>query len=134
MKPYQKSLKNFSRQLRTNMTDAEQALWYRLRRKQIRGVQFYRQKTLLNYIVDFYCAKANLVIELDGSQHFESDHQQQDEVRDRVLAELGLLELRFGNHQVLTELESVLVVIDGVVAERMKIPPNPPFSKGGIVV
>ena len=121
MKPYQKSLKKHSRQLRTNMTDAEQALWYRLRRKQIRGVQFYRQKTLLNYIVDFYCAKANLVIELDGSQHFEPDHQQQDEERDRAFAELGLLVLRFDNRQVLTELDSVMVVIDAIVAER-----NPP--------
>ena len=55
------------------MTDAERTLWQRLRRRQIHGLQFYRQKPLLNYIVDFYCPQAALVIELDGSQHLESE-------------------------------------------------------------
>lgn len=65
MQPYKSTLKLFARNLRNNMTDAEQLLWSKLRRKQILGVQFYRQKPLANYIVDFYCAAANLVIELD---------------------------------------------------------------------
>ena len=69
MQPYKPTLKPLARNLRGNMTDAEQRLWSKLRRKQILGVQFYRQKPLANYIVDFYCAAANLVIELDGSQH-----------------------------------------------------------------
>lgn len=55
------------------MTDAEQLLWSRLRRKQILGLQFYRQKPLLNYIVDFYCPSANLVIECDGGQCFTDE-------------------------------------------------------------
>ena len=58
------------------MTDAERMLWQRLRRKQIHGLQFYRQKPLLSYIVDFYCPQAALVIELDGSQHLESGGRQ----------------------------------------------------------
>ena len=55
------------------MTDAEQLLWSRLRRKQILGLQFYRQKPLLNYIVDFYCPAVNLVIECDGGQHYTAE-------------------------------------------------------------
>lgn len=56
MQLYNKNLKHPSRDLRNNMTDAEQLLWQRLRRKQILGLQFYRQKPLLNFIVDFYCS------------------------------------------------------------------------------
>ena len=124
MKPYQSYLKPFSRQLRSNMTDAEQALWQRLRRKQIHGVQFYRQKPLLSYIVDFYCPAAALVIEVDGSQHLEPEGQRADEVRDRALAGLGLKVLRFDDRQVLTEIDGVLDVIQRMVAER-KSPPAP---------
>ena len=119
MQPYRQSLKLLARELRKNMTDAEQLLWYRIRRKQIRGIQFYRQKPLLNFIVDFYCAKARLVIELDGSQHFESEYQQSDAERDRALAELSLKVLRFDNQQVLSEIDSVVEVIDKVVESRM---------------
>ena len=78
MQAYNPALKPFSRDLRNSMTDAEQLLWSRLRRKQILGVQFYRQKPLANYIVDFYCAAANVVIELDGSQHYEPEHRAKD--------------------------------------------------------
>jgi len=66
MLPYNKPLKSNSRVLRANMTDAEQKLWYRLRRKQINGWQVYRQKPIGPYIVDFYCPATGLVIELDG--------------------------------------------------------------------
>ncbi len=117
MEPYQYSLKQNARQLRTEMTDAEQALWQRLRRKQIRGVRFYGQKPLLNFIVDFYCAKTHLVIELDGGQYFELKHQQKDAARDKVLEARGLCVLRFDNRQVL--MESVMAVIDEVVEERL---------------
>jgi len=123
MKSYQHYLKSSSRQLRKNMTDAEQMIWYRVRRKQIMGVQFYRQKPLLNYIVDFYCAKAHLIIELDGSQHFEDEYQQSDSVRDKALMDIGLLVLRFDNHQVLTEIDSVIRHIYNVVEKRLSNPP-----------
>jgi very-short-patch-repair endonuclease len=128
MQPYKPILKPFSRTLRSNLTDAEQLLWSKLRRKQILGVQFYRQKPLANYIVDFYCAAANLVIELDGSQHFEPDHQASDAERDRALESLGLLVLRFDNRQIMQELDAVMQVIFEAVEKR--IPPGPPFSKG----
>lgn len=91
----------------------------KVRRKQIRGVQFYRQKPLLNYIVDFYCSKAHLVIEIDGSQHFELEYLLKDIERDNALEGLGLHVLRFDNRQVLAEMDSVLAVIDSVVEGRL---------------
>ncbi|OQW41730.1 MAG: hypothetical protein A4S08_02500 [Proteobacteria bacterium SG_bin4] len=119
MEPYNPKLKEHSRTLRTNMTDAEQVLWHRIRRKQIQNVQFYRQKPLLTFIVDFYCPAAKLVIELDGSQHFETAHQTKDQERDTALAGLGLHVLRFDNRQVLLETDAVLNVINEMVKERM---------------
>jgi very-short-patch-repair endonuclease len=93
-------------------------LWKRIRHKQMRDVQFYRQKPLLKFIVDFYCPKAKLVIELDGSQHFEEAHRAADAERDGALTGLGLRVLRFDNRQILTDIEGVMAVIDEVVCER----------------
>ena len=131
MLPYSRQLKQNSRELRSNMTDAEQKLWYWLRRKQINGWQFYRQKTIGSYIVDFYCPAARLVVELDGSQHFEPQHQAADQKRDAYLVSLGLRVLRFDNRQVLLEMDVVLGVIAQIPNITPEIPPSPPFSKGG---
>ncbi len=111
MKRYNPELKLISRKLRNSMTDAEQLLWSRLRRKQVRGLQFYRQKPLLSYVVDFYCPKARLVIEVDGGQHFEPEEEERDKRRDWELTESGLRVLRFDNRQVLLETEAVMEVI-----------------------
>ncbi|MFC6052870.1 hypothetical protein A6M14_02495 [Acinetobacter sp. Ac_877] len=111
MKPYNKKLKQASRDLRNNMTEAEKLLWSRLRNKQILGLQFYRQKPILNYIVDFYCPAANLVIECDGSQHFTDEGLEADSLRDEVLAQLGLNVLRFDNGQVMGQINNVVEVI-----------------------
>jgi very-short-patch-repair endonuclease len=118
MESYRKLLKEPARSLRTSMTDAEQVLWHRIRRKQIQNVQFYRQKPLLSFIVDFYCPAAKLVVELDGSQHFETGHQAKDRARDAALAGLGLRVLRFDNRQVLLETDAVLAAIDEAVKGR----------------
>lgn len=126
MQPYNHNLKQNSRILRSNMTDAEQLLWSRIRRKQILGVQFYRQKPLANYIVDFYCAAANLVIEVDGSQHYSAEGLMADQYRDAVLGSMGLLVLRFDNLQVLNQLDAVVNVIYQAVMQRSN-PPQPPF-------
>ncbi|MFZ2300846.1 MAG: endonuclease domain-containing protein [Gallionella sp.] len=135
---YNSGLKTHARALRHRMTDVEQVLWSKLRRKQIHGVQFYRQKPLGRYIVDFYAPGARLVVELDGSQHFEQEHAQRDGVRDNYLHGLRLHVLRFNNLQVLKELEAVLGEIARVVSERVNLeqnqktnPPQPPFFKGG---
>ncbi|MFV5589847.1 endonuclease domain-containing protein [Acinetobacter variabilis] len=111
MKPYNKNLKQASRDLRNNLTDAEKLLWSKLRGKQILGLQFYRQKPILNYIVDFYCPAANLVIECDGSQHFTDEGLEVDRMRDDALAQLGLKVFRFDNGQLVEQLDSVVEVI-----------------------
>ena len=104
MLPYHPTLRSPARRLRKEMTDAEQLLWSRLRRKQILGVHFYRQKPLGTFIVDFYAPKANLVVEVDGSQHGDADHAERDAERDEYLMAQGLRVLRFRNTQVLREI------------------------------
>lgn len=119
MLSYNKNLKPNSRKLRTAMTDAEQRLWHRVRGKQLSGVQFYRQKPIGSYIVDFYAPAARLVIELDGSQHLEKEHIEADHVRDHFLRSNGLEVLRFDNRQVLLELDAVVGCIFEVISERV---------------
>lgn len=111
MQPYNQHLKEPSRMLRNNMTNAEQKLWQRLKRKQILGFQFYRQKPILNFIVDFYCPLAKLVIECDGSQHHTIEGLESDACRDDMLNQLGLTVLRFDNRQILLEIDEVCQVI-----------------------
>jgi len=130
MLPYRASLKTNARTLRRDMTDAEQTLWSKLRRKQILDVQFCRQKPIGPYIVDFHAPAAGLVVELDGSQHLETDAARRDAVRDAYLTKQGMKVLRFDNLQVLKELEAVLNVIESAIRERRN-PPQPPFHKGG---
>ena len=108
MLPYNKELKEFARGLRKNMTDAERLIWSKLKRKQIKGHQFYRQKILRNYIVDFFCPAAKLVIEIDGGQHFSPEWAKKDTVRDGYLASLGLTVLRFTDTEVLKNIDGVL--------------------------
>jgi very-short-patch-repair endonuclease len=108
MLPYNSNLKQLSRQLRNNMTDAERHLWSRVRMKQIKGHQFYRQKPIGDYIVDFYCPRAKLVIEIDGSQHFSTETSQYDRIRDEHMCSLGLRVLRFTNTEVMTHTEGVV--------------------------
>jgi very-short-patch-repair endonuclease len=108
MLSYNKNLKDLSQQLRNNMTDAEKLLWSRLRTKQLKGCQFYRQKIVENYIVDFYCPKANLVIELDGGQHYSDDGQKKDMIRDACMLDIGLKVVRFSDRDIFENIEGVL--------------------------
>ena len=124
MLPYNKNLKQHSRQLRNNMTDAERHLWTKIRMKQLKGYQFYRQKPVGDYIVDFFCPRAKLVIEVDGSQHFADEMTEYDRIRDEYLSSLGLRVLRFTNTEVLTNIEGVVESIE------KGIPLNPPLIKG----
>ena len=88
--PYNKNLKEFSRYLRNNSTLSEVLLWQELRAGQIQGYKFNRQKPLDRYIVDFYCKKLNLVIEVDGESHYHKDAQVRDKIRQEVLEKMGL--------------------------------------------
>jgi len=111
MLKYKKNLKRISQRLRCNATDAEVIFWSKIRNKQVEGFQFYRQKPIGAYVVDFYCYKAKLVIELDGGQHFEPEHQKQDEKRDEYLKSLGLTVLRFNNLDIYNNLDGVMSVV-----------------------
>ena len=129
---YTADLKGQARELRKKLTDSESALWSRLRGKQLMGIQFYRQKPIGQYVVDFFAPRAKLVVEVDGSQHMEGDHLQRDKNRDQYLAGLGLKVLRFNSRVVLTETDAVMEVIYRTMTEQLdsEIPPVPPFSKG----
>lgn len=116
---YNINLKAASRELRNSMTDSEKLLWSRIRKKQLLGIQFYRQKPIGPYIVDFYAPAAKAVIEVDGSQHLEPEHLQRDEARDQYLADEGLFVLRFSNIQVLRETEAVVERIVEEIRERV---------------
>ncbi len=110
------------------MTDSERRLWSCLRGKQILGVQFYRQRPLGPYIVDFYAAKVRLVIEVDGGQHFQQRGIEKDSARDRYLNQMELDVLRFDNRQVLLETEAVVrLIYDTVAAKLAESPPGPPL-------
>ena len=130
---YYGKLKFNARQLRKDMPDAEQIIWTRIRRKQLLGVQFYRQKPIGSYIVDFFAPKAKLVVEVDGSQHMATEHARRDRQRDAYLVNLGLSVLRFNSLQVLQETDAVVEIILGRLPEWLdcKIPPDPPLLKGG---
>ncbi|MBR2488869.1 MAG: endonuclease domain-containing protein [Clostridia bacterium] len=81
--------------LRKNMTKEERHLWYDFLKSL--PITFNRQKVIGNYIVDFYCAKAKIVIELDGSQHYETSGQKSDKKRDEYLNNLGITVFRYSN-------------------------------------
>ena len=90
------------------MTDAEKLLWSKLKGKQAKECQFYRQKVVGHYIVDFYCAKANLIIEVDGGQHYTDFGKKSDEIRDNYLHDNGLRVLRFSDIDVLKNIDGVM--------------------------
>ena len=112
MLPYNKNLKQYSRQLRENMTDAERKLWSKIRMKQLKGYQFYRQKPIGDYIVDFFCPRAKLVIEVDGSQHLSDEVTEYDRIRNEYFSSLGLRVLRFTNTEVLKNIAGVVESIE----------------------
>ena len=105
---YHPQIKQRSSELRKNMTVAERFLWSRLRRKQIKGTQWYRQRLIGKFIVDFYCPTNELIIEIDGSQHFEDKGAKSDRERDEKLFHRGFRVLRFTNREVLDNIDGVL--------------------------
>ena len=109
--PFSKMLKEFARELRRNMTDAERRLWIGINRKQLKGYQFYRQKNIGRYIVDFYCPAAKLIVEIDGGQHYSEDGLRKDAIRDRYLAGLGFTVIRFSDREVLENTDGALQII-----------------------
>ena len=111
MLPYNKNLKNLARDLRKNATDAERRLWSKIRGKQLKEYQFYRQKNIGDYIVDFYCPAAKLIVEIDGGQHYAETNIVKDEARDKFLSDLGFRVLRYSNIDVFKNIEGVVTDI-----------------------
>ena len=107
---YNPELIGNARQLRKNMTAEERTLWYQYLRTY--PLKFYRQRTMGNYIVDFYCAKARLVVEIDGSQHYEDEGLDYDRARTAFLESLGLTVLRVPNNEIWKNLRGVCEAID----------------------
>ena len=111
----------FAKELRKNMTKEEKHLWYDYLKpyRQTFGVAFTRQKIIGNYIVDFYCPKAKLVIELDGSQHYEEDALFYDAQRTEYLNQHGIVVLRYTNREIHTRFKEVCDDIDSHVTARI---------------
>ena len=114
-----RNITKLSQNLRTNGTKEENTLWYQYLRRY--PVQFRRQCPFGKYIVDFYCAKALLVVELDGSQHYDPKIMEQDAVRSAYLESLGILVLRFSNKDINENLSGVCHAIDQAVNQRMDV-------------
>ena len=119
MKPYNKNNINLAKTLRKNMTKEENHLWYDFLRSY--PIRFQRQKAIGDYIADFYCAKAKLVLELDGSGHYEDEQVLKDCIRTNVFKEMDIEVLRFSNLDVVRNFEGVCVSIDETVKQRINL-------------
>ena len=117
---HNKQLVPLAKQLRKEMTKEERHLWYDF----LRGypIRFSRQKVLGKYIADFYSAKAKLVIELDGSQHYENDNMQKDAERTDFLKKYGLTVIRIPNSEINETFQSVCEYIDSAVKQSLSQP------------
>jgi very-short-patch-repair endonuclease len=111
-------LRSNARALRKNSTDAERLLWAALRGHRLNSASFRRQVPIKNFIVDFVCHAAKLVIELDGGQHFSDQAEQADATRSAVIEAQGFKVLRFSNLDVMKNRAGVLETIAAAVAER----------------
>jgi cyclase len=106
-----------AKELRGNMTAAETVLWMYLRNK-IKGLKFRRQHPIGVYVADFYCHKAKLIIEIDGSIHSLPEVHQKDDIRQKELEGWGYEVIRFSNEQVLGQIETVLEIIEKTIAKK----------------
>ena len=114
---HNKHLVPLAKILRKSMTDEEKHLWYDFLRSY--PVRFVRQKIIDGYIVDFYCPKAKLVIELDGSQHGEEEALKKDSLRDDALAKYNITVLRIPNYKIWQSFNSICSHIDFIVQQSL---------------
>lgn len=128
---YNPKLKELARQLRNNATKSEIRLWQKLKRNQMYGYDFHRQKPIDEFIVDFFCNKLQLAIEVDGYSHEILEVWEKNVKKTRRLNELNINVLRFSDYQVMNDIENVLFVIEDYILryeENGDTPPSiPPF-------
>lgn len=132
MRQYNKSNIPLAKNLRKNMTPWERKLWYEYLRHY--PIRFQRQKAIDNYIADFYCAKARLIIELDGGGHYSPEQIEKDEQRTAVLQQLGLTVLRICNADLDHNFPGVCEIIDITVQQSLPQSPSAtaPSSEGAL--
>ena len=118
-------MKTLARKLRRDTTDAERLLWRHLRDRRLGGCKFRRQLEIEPYIVDFACLESKLIVEADGGQH--TDQEKEDAARTEHLERLGYRILRFWNHEILNDIESVL---DRILGCLKKSPHPIPLPEG----
>ena len=116
-KHHNPKLTYFAKKLRKEMTKEERHLWYDYLRSH--PLRFLRQKVIDCYIVDFYCHSAKLVVELDGSQHFDAEAIEYDLKRTKHLESLGIKVIRIPNNEVFPHFEAVCDFIDAALKERI---------------
>jgi very-short-patch-repair endonuclease len=115
-----------ARRLRRDQTDAERSLWFRLRDRRLCGLKFRRQVPIDNYIIDFCCEAARVIIELDGGQHTEQGES--DRIRTAALEKQGYFVLRFWNNDVIRNIDGV---VESIVDTLSPSPPHPnPLPNG----
>ena len=114
---HNKEIVPLAKALRMNMTKEEKRLWYDYLREY--PIRFIRQKVIGQYIVDFYCAKAKLVIELDGSQHYDDKGIEKDALRTEFLEQYGLKVIRISNLDITKNFEGVCIFIDNEVKQSL---------------
>ena len=114
--PHNRDLVPNARKLRKQMTPQERHLWYDFLRTY--PVKIYRQRVIANFIVDFYCASAKLVVELDGAQHYEAQGIARDAERTAILQSLGLMVVRYSNGEVDCNFDGVCADLDQLIRGR----------------
>ena len=116
-------LKQRRRELRRNQTETEKTFWAHLRNRQFYGMRFFRQYSIGPYILDFYCPTVKLAIELDGGQHNQCENKEYDVARSEYLKAQGIDVVRFWNHEVLLDMQSILTKL------ALKVTPlHPPLA------
>ncbi len=117
--PQNKSLSGLARNMRNHGTKSEAVLWKYIKNKHGYGFQFHRQKNIGNYIVDFYCPRLGLVIEVDGNSH--DDKYEYDVMRNEYLEQLGLCVLHIDNEDVLFRTRDALFYLDTFIVHRINV-------------
>ncbi len=125
-----KKLTTTARRLRHEETKAERRFWNAVRDRRLDGWKFRRQIPRGNFIVDFVCLEAHLVVELDGGQHNTPEHEAKDQARIEWLENNGYRVLRFWNNEVFENLEGVLTVVTNALSEPPHPSPLPPGERG----
>lgn len=125
---YDSNLKALSRDLRTRSTLTEVLLWNQLKQRRMLGYQFMRQKPIGHYVVDFYCSRLGLAIEIDGDSHRQK--YERDIKRQSDLEGLGVCFLRFHDHDVKRDISNVLRVIQNWIEQREKSCPDSRRKEG----